>query len=91
MLSDDKVSHLTHVLFNGLMEKGLLRLKEDEGSVRRTIKRAIKKELSVGEEMDAAAKRKIQSMSKRPVEGSNEWEILYKKYMREEEVRRGKG
>jgi uncharacterized protein len=90
MLSDDKISHLTHVVLRGLLDKKLLSFLEDESKVRGEIKRTIIGELKVGEEIDAAVRRKLQSYARKPVEGSPEWEILYKKFFKEEEVRRGR-
>lgn len=89
-LSDDKITHLTHVLLKGLLDRGLLEIRDDEGAVRRAMKRAIVAELKIGEEMEEAARRKITSMSRQVVEGSPEWEVLYRKFFREEEVRRGR-
>ncbi len=90
MLSDDKITHLTHVLLNGLIERGAIRLKADDSILRREIKRTILNELKIGEDMDLAVKKKLQSLSKRPVEGSQEWDVMYRKYFEEEEVRRGR-
>jgi uncharacterized protein len=90
MLSDDKISHLSHVLLKGLTEKKLIQVEEDEGKVRTEIKRMIISELKVGEEIDAVVRKKLQSFSKKMVEGSPEWEILYKKFYREEEIKKGR-
>jgi hypothetical protein len=89
MLSEDKISHLSHVLLKGLMERNLVFATEEEGKIRAEIKRNIISELKIGEEMDSAVRKKIQSFSKKVVEGSSEWEILYRKFFREEEVKRG--
>jgi hypothetical protein len=89
-LSDEKVTLLTHVLLKGLLDKNLITLKEEEGQVRRAMKRAIVAELQVGEEMDRTVKRKIESLSRGVVEGGPEWEVLYKKFFREEEVKKGR-
>jgi hypothetical protein len=90
MLSDDKISHLAHILLKGLMERKLVQVKEDEGKVRTEIKRTIVSELKVGEVIDAVVRKKLQSFSKKMVEGSPEWEILYKKFYREEEIKKGR-
>ena len=89
MLSEDKISHLSHVLLKGLMERDLVSAAGEEGKIRAEIKRTIISELKIGEEMDSAVRKKIQSFSKKVVEGSSEWDILYKKFFREEEVKRG--
>jgi hypothetical protein len=65
-------------------------LKEDDGLLRREIKRTIMGELKIGEDIDEAVRRKLQSFSKKLVEGSPEWEVLYKKYYEEEEVKKGR-
>jgi len=90
MLSEDKISHLSHVLLKGLMERDLVSAAGEEGKIRAEIKRTIVSELKIGEEMDSAVKKKIQSFSKKVVEGSSEWDILYRKFFREEEVKRGR-
>ena len=90
MLSDEKISHLTHIVLKGLINKGLITLKEDDSLVRREIKRTIIRELKFGEDIDAAARKKIQSLSKKVVDGSPEWDVLYKKFFEEEESRRGR-
>jgi len=90
MLSEDKVSHLSHVLLKGLVGRKLVNVLEDEGKVRAEIKRTIIAEMKIGEDMDAVIRRKLQSFSKKIVEGSPEWEILYRKFYREEEIKRGR-
>lgn len=90
MLSDDKITHTTHLLLKGLLEKGLIVLKEDDSLLRREIKRTIITELKVGEEMDGAVRKKLDTLSKKPVEGSPEWEVMYRKFFEEEENRRGR-
>ena len=90
MLSDDKITHMTHMLLKGLMGKELVILKEDDSLLRREIKRTIIGELKVGEDIDTVVRKKLMSFSKKLVEGSPEWEVLYKKFYEEEEVRRGR-
>jgi hypothetical protein len=90
MLSEDKISHLSHVLLKGLLAKGLAEPAEEESKVRAEIKRTIISELKIGEEIDSAVRKKLQSFSKKMVEGSPEWEILYRKFFREEEIKRGR-
>lgn len=90
MLSDDKVSHLSHVLLDDLIARNLVELIEDEGAIRREIKRSIVAELRVGEDIDQIVRRKLQSFSRKLIEGSPEWEVLYKKFFREEEIKKGR-
>lgn len=90
MLSDDKITHTTHMLLKGLMEKGLIILKEDDSLVRREIKRTITNELKVGEDIDAEVRKKLQSYTKKLIDGSPEWEIMYRKFFEEEDAKKGR-
>jgi hypothetical protein len=90
MLSEDKISHLSHVLLRDLIKQGLVEAIEDEGAIRREIKRTIISELMVGEEIDQIVRKKLQSFAKKLIEGSPEWEVLYKKFFREEEIKKGR-
>jgi hypothetical protein len=90
MLSDDKISHTTHMLLKGLLENKLVVPKVEESEVRREIKKTIIGELKVGEDIDATVTKKLLSFSKKLVEGSPEWEVLYKKFYEEEEIKKGR-
>jgi hypothetical protein len=78
------------MLLKGLTEKNIIEPIEEESKIRAEIKRVIISELKVGEDIDLAVRRKLQSFSRKIVEGSPEWEILYKKFFREEETKRGR-
>lgn len=90
MLSEDKITHLSHVVFKGLTEKKLIEPIEEEGKIRAEIKRVIIAELKIGEEIDAIIRKKLLSFSRKIAEGSPEWEVLYKKFFKEEEIKRGR-
>ena len=90
MLSDDKISHLSHVLLSGLLKGKLVDPREEEGTIRREIKRTIVAELKIGEEIDQMVRKKLQSYSRKLIEGSPEWDVLYKKFFREEEIKKGR-
>jgi hypothetical protein len=89
-LTDDKITHLSHVLFKELVDRDIIQVKEEEGKIRREIRRVITMELKIGENIDEAVRRKLQSYSRKIIEGSPEWEVLYKKFYQEEEIRRGR-
>jgi hypothetical protein len=90
MLNDEKILHLTHQLLKALLEKKLIEPVEEESKIRAEIKRTIISELKIGEGIDSIVRKKLQSFSKNIVEGSPEWEILYKKFFKEEEIKRGR-
>ncbi len=90
MLSEDKISHLSHVLLKGLSERNQIELIEEEGKIRAEIKRTIISELKIGEEIDAVVKKKLLSFSRKIAEGTPEWEVLYKKFFKEQEIKKGR-
>jgi hypothetical protein len=90
MLSEDKISHLSHVLLKGLIERNLIEPIDEEGKIRAEIKRTIISELKIGEEINAVVRKKLLSFSKKIAEGSPEWEVLYRKFFREEERKKGR-
>ena len=90
MLSDEKILHMSHIIFQGLVERKLINPVVEDSKVRAEIKRSIIAELKIGEEIDSTVRKRLQSFSKKIFEGSPEWEIMYKKYFKEEEVKRGR-
>ena len=90
-LSDDKVSHLTHVVLKGLIEKKALILLAEDSEIRREIKRVIVKELKLAESIDEFIRKKLQSYSKKIPEGSPEWDLLYQRFFQEEATKKGRG
>ena len=90
-LSDDKVSHLTHMVLKGLIEKKALTLLAEDSAIRREIKRILVKELKLAESIDESIRKKLQSYSKKIPEGTPEWEVLYHKFFQEESAKKGRG
>lgn len=84
LLSDDKVSHLSHVILNALKKSPVVRLVGEEGRALREIKRVLAAELAQEERLDRAVRAKLRSYSRPLVEGSAEWEVLYRKTFEEE-------
>lgn len=89
MLTDDKITHLSHVLLKGLMERNLIRLNDDEGKARREIRHSLAAFFKISEDIDTFVRKKLQSFSRKIVENSPEWEVLYKKFYKEEAARKG--
>lgn len=89
MLSDDKINHMSHVILKALLDKDIIDILEEEGKVRHAIRRAIIQQMQLGQSMDEAVRKKIASLSRHVVEGSQEWEVLYQQYMDQEQVRQG--
>jgi len=89
-LTEDRIYHLSHLILDMLMQDRNVDAVQPEERVLREIKRTITDELKFEDEADAAARRTIQSLSRRVPEGSREWDVLYRKYVEEELNRRRK-
>jgi hypothetical protein len=86
-LNEDRISHLSHLILDKLMQDRNVDALQAEERVLREIKRTITEELKFDDDADDFVRKTIQSLSRRVPEGSREWEVLYQKY-REEELRR---
>jgi len=90
-LSDDKISHLTHVILKGLLDKGAITPLDEEGHIRREIRRVIINEMKIAAGIDETVRKKLQSYSKKIYEGGSEWDIMYNKLYEEEAAKKGRG
>ena len=52
MLSEEKISHLSHVFLKGLLDHNLVEAKNEEGKIRRQIKLSVSSFLKIGEDID---------------------------------------
>ena len=89
-LSEDRIYHLSHLIQDMLIRNRNIDILETEERVLRETKRTIADELKFEDEADEAARRTIQSLSRKVPEGSREWDVLYRKYRDEEMNRRRK-
>jgi hypothetical protein len=83
ILSDEKISHLSHLILREIQEGGIVTTGE-ETQVLREIKRIIVSDLRLEDEADAQARKRLESYSRRVPEGSPEWNVLYMKFYDEE-------
>ncbi len=90
LLSDDKVSHLSHVILGHLKKSAHVRLKGEEVHALREIKRVLAAELALEEDLDRVVRARLASYSRPIPEGGSEWEVLYRKTMEEERRKRTK-
>lgn len=91
MLSEDKVSHLSHVILQAVKKSPLVEVKNDDGRILKDIKRVLASELAQEEEIDRKVRAKLGSYSRGIVEGSPEWDVLYRKTFEEETRKHFKG
>ncbi len=88
ILSDDRVNHWAHLLTDGVWEDDLLDFSDDDSALR-VAKLALREFVKEESELDRKAKEKVASLKRGVLEGSPEFEILYKKYLEEERSKRG--
>lgn len=83
-LSREKVNKLSHVIVERLAEQPEVSFTEDRNTIRLEIRKILEDLLHAEEKMDAAVRAKIASQKRSILEGSGEWDILYRKYYQEE-------
>src|SRR5437867_1513654 len=83
-LSRDKITDISHKLVTALRKSRELRFKKDPNDVRLEIVRAITDLLAIEEKVDRAARDKVRSQKREIPEGSEEWDLLPKRYYAEE-------
>jgi hypothetical protein len=84
-LSRDKVTQISHKLLETLRKSHNLRLRDkDLNNVRLEIMRVMMELLVAEEKVDRAARQKIRSQKREIPEGSEEWDLLLRRYYSEE-------
>ena len=83
-LSRDKVTDISHKVVNSLRKARELRMKKDTNDVRLEVVRFMTELLMAEDKVDRAARQKIRSQKREVPEGSEEWDLLHRKYYSEE-------
>ena len=83
-ISRDKLNKLAHTVADTLAEIQEVDFLEDRNTIRQEARKALEKLLMEETKIDAAARMKISSQRKIITEGSQEWDILYRKYYNDE-------
>ena len=83
-LSNDKISHLSHLLIKRIMQDDNFDIFAEENNVRLEIMKVILHEFEIDDEIDQKVRVKLDSYSRPIIEGTNEWNILYQKLHDEE-------
>ena len=83
-LSRDKVNKVAHVVTDALAEMDTVDFVEDRNTLRLEVRKIMEELLNQEEKIDQAARQKIESQKRTILEGSQEWDILYRKYYNEE-------
>ncbi len=88
IISEDRQSHLAHLITDALWEDDMVDYSDDDQALKLT-KKAIATFVNDDVEIDQRARTKVQTLKRGVMEGSPEWDIMYKKYYEEERVKRG--
>jgi hypothetical protein len=83
-LSRDKLNKLAHAVADTLADMENVDFLEDRNSIRLESRRILEEVLAQEAKIDLAARQKIESQRRTILEGSQEWDILYRKYYNEE-------
>ena len=89
-LSHGKINNATNLLMEHLRMDSKVEFFSDDSEIRMEIVRIINEELKDDEVIDVEVRRKIESQKRDIPEGSEEWDILYRKYYNEEINKLGK-
>jgi uncharacterized protein len=83
-ITRDKVNKVAHVVSDTLAELDSVDFIEDRNTIRLEIRKILEDLLNQEEKIDQSARQKIESQKRTILEGSQEWDILYRKYYQEE-------
>jgi uncharacterized protein len=88
-LSRDKVNDLSHKIVTALRKQRDVRIRKDQNEVRLEIVKLITEVLTVEEKVDREARNKVRTIKRDIPEGSEEWDVLHKRYYADELKRFG--
>jgi uncharacterized protein len=83
-ISRDKANKVAHTVTDTLATIDELDFVEDRNTIRLEVRKIMEDLLNQEARIDQAARTKIESQKRTILEGSQEWDILYRKYYNEE-------
>jgi hypothetical protein len=83
-LSRDKINKLAHTVADTLADLDQVEFIEDRNTIRMEARRILEELLAEEAKIDLAARQKIENQRRTITEGTQEWDILYRKYYNEE-------
>ncbi len=83
-LSRDKVNVLARSVAEALAQMDNVDFIEDKNTIRQEVRRLMEELLAQEAKIDQAARQKIESQKRTILEGTSEWDILYRKYYNDE-------
>ncbi|HLG19579.1 MAG TPA: DUF507 family protein [Bdellovibrionota bacterium] len=78
-LSEERISHISHLLLSGLQKAGWAAYPDEPRTLKAT-KQVLTHYCHLEDEVDTAVRKILQSYSRGVLEGSREWDVLYKKH-----------
>jgi uncharacterized protein len=88
-LSREKIVRLSHQITDVLVNSDDVEFIEDRDSIRQRVVLILTETLREEEKADMEVRKKISSQKKEILEGSDEWDVLYRKYYNDELRRMG--
>ncbi|MBS1824954.1 MAG: DUF507 family protein [Acidobacteria bacterium] len=88
-ISRDKINDLSHKLVNAARKERVFRVKRQPNDVRLELVKTLTEVLTVEDKVDKAARQKVRTLKRDVPEGSEEWDLLHRKYYAEELKRFG--
>jgi hypothetical protein len=88
-LSREKTNRLSHVITDLLVASQDVIFVEDRDTIRQSIVQTLQTLLKEEEQVEAQVRKKIGSQKREILEGTEEWEVLYRRYYSEEMRRMG--
>jgi hypothetical protein len=83
-LSRDKVNDISHKVMTALRRARDIRVRKDTNDARLELVRVMTEVLQIEDRVDRAARAKIRTQKREIVEGTEEWDLLHKRYYAEE-------
>jgi uncharacterized protein len=80
----DKANKVAHVVTDALASTDEVDFVEDRNTIRLEVRKILEDLLNQEERIDKSARQKIDTQKRTILEGSQEWDILYRKYYNEE-------
>jgi hypothetical protein len=88
-LSREKIVRISHQIVDLLVQSNEVEFIEDRDTIRQHVVRTLTNVLKEEEKLELEVRKRITSQKKEILEGSEEWDILFRKYYSEELRRQG--
>jgi len=88
IISADRQNHLAHIVTDAVWGDDIVDFQDDDQALR-AAKLAIAEFVKEDEALDQRAREKVASLKRNVMEGTPEWDVMYKKYYEEERAKRG--